>query len=1039
MKGFKKFGFCDQGIFFLRGALFAIILSLGSASALYALSPDQAVIGPYLERMTPAQRQIFDDMTAKSGGQVPLDVLMAFKNSNGQVTPEVIDAIRKNGIDLTPEQIEILKTGKTPDKQPAVAPKDQAPKTQAEVKQPAQIEPKPADKTVETKAAPPQLRRYGVELFRSGRARIQAIEEMIGKGQIPPVAQKDAIAGFVGPIDMGTASVNASVPPSYALSPGDQVTVYYWGDMMELTSVKIQLDDKGEVTIPKAGRLVARGMSLSQFQSAVKDLLTRGFGKSVSVIATLDSLKSIQIFITGEAFRPGSYAVSSNTTLFNALLSSGGPSDAGSLRDIRLIRRDKTTSVDFYAYLMQGDSKNDFLLQPGDAIFITSAEKLVSIEGEVNRPAVYELKKGERLKDLVRMAEGIKPGGLSYKVHITSIIPNRERVVADVDMSNTAASDRELFDGDSVSVIAIVPEILNKVTLSGNVKYPGVYELRKNMRVADLFNEANQPWGEAYLERAEIIRLDKDRKTTTIIPFNLGKALQKDASENLQLAPLDRVVVYSKWDVQFYPERTVIIRGAVQNPGDYPRSDGMRISDLLVKAGGLMPNVYMARADLLRYDFAKETWQIIPVDISRVMEKDKSQDIILNDRDLLHIFAKKEAAYTYEHEVDINGAVQRPGAYKRGEGMRLQDLLFAAGGLLPGASHVITIAKAGGTGKTITIEVNFDLVNKGDPAHNVLLDDTDIVMVRVDSEYYGRPRWVTVKGEIRYPGSYPILKRDERISEIIARAGGLTNMANPKGTVYMRKIDFIPSEEQKRDIQVINKLTNSLNDLEYQRQAARNLWLMQKEGGIMTAQSPSISGPQVVSGSGTVSEAAAIAMAPSIAQASGKITSDVIGTLETGAGTTASARKLENADLAQSERIVLNLDSALKGDNKEDLQVHEGDSLIIPRKMETVSIVGAVMKPVTLNVNKKWKLKKYINRAGGFAADGDSDRVVVSRVDGTVMTADEVDYIEPGDVIYVPTRVISTEITTTADKVVSVVKFTLATVASVVVFLALLP
>ncbi|MBI4746137.1 MAG: SLBB domain-containing protein, partial [Deltaproteobacteria bacterium] len=531
MKGFKKFGFCDQGIFFLRGAVFAIILSLGAASALYALSPDQAVIGPYLERMTPAQRQIFDDMKAKSGGQIPLDVLMAFKSSNGQVTPEVIDAIRKNGIDLTPDQIEILKTGKAPDKQPAAPPKDQAPVTQVqpELKPPAPVETKPAGKPVEIPAAEPRLQRYGMNLFKSGRMRIAAIEDMIGKGQIPPVAQRDAIAGFVGPIDMGTASVIATVPPSYALSPGDQVTVYYWGDMMELTTVKILLDDKGEVAIPKAGRLVARGMSLPQFQSAVQDLLERGFGKSVSVIATLDSLKSIQIFITGEAFRPGSYAVSSNTTLFNALLSSGGPSDAGFLRDIRLIRRGKTTSVDFYAYLMQGDSKNDIPLQPGDAIFIARAEKLVSIEGEVNRPAIYELKKEERLKDLVRMAEGIKPGGLSYKVHITSIIPNRERVVADVDMSgNMAAYDRELFDGDSVSVIAIVPEILNKVTLSGNVKYPGVYELRKNMRVSDLFNEANQPWGEAYLDRAEIIRLNEDRKTTTIIPFHLGKALQKD-------------------------------------------------------------------------------------------------------------------------------------------------------------------------------------------------------------------------------------------------------------------------------------------------------------------------------------------------------------------------------------------------------------------------------------------------------------------------------------------------------------------------------
>ncbi|MBI4746138.1 MAG: SLBB domain-containing protein, partial [Deltaproteobacteria bacterium] len=577
------------------------------------------------------------------------------------------------------------------------------------------------------------------------------------------------------------------------------------------------------------------------------------------------------------------------------------------------------------------------------------------------------------------------------------------------------------------------------VTIRGSVQKPDDYTASEGMRVQDIIFKAGGVMPEAYLDRAEIIRLNEDRKTTTIIPFHLGKALQKDPSENIQLAPLDRIVVYSKWDVQFYPERTVTIRGSVQKPGDYPRSDEMRISDLLVTAGGLMPNVYLERADLLRFDFERETYQIIPVEISRVMEKDKTHDIILNDRDLLHILAKKDAAYTYAHEVDIYGAVQRPGTYKRGEGMSLQDLIFAAGGLLPGAAPDITIAKAGGAGKTITITVKSDLVKKGDPAHNVFLDDVDIVMVREDSEYFERPRWVTLKGEIRFPGAYPMLKRDERISDIIARAGGLTGLANPKGAVYMRRKDFIPSEEQKRDIQIINKLTNSLNDLEYKRQAARNLWLIQKEVGMMTAQSPAISGPQVVSGSGTVSEAAAIALAPSIAQASGKIASDVIGALETGAGMAATARKLEDADLAQSERIVVNLDMALKGDSRDNLQVHEGDSLTIPRRMETVSIVGAVMKPVTLNVNNKWKLKKYITRAGGFAADGDPARVIVSRVDGTVMTADEIDYIEAGDVIFVPTRVISTEIITTADKVISVVKFTLATVASVVVFLALIP
>jgi protein involved in polysaccharide export with SLBB domain len=399
---------------------------------------------------------------------------------------------------------------------------------------------------------------------------------------------------------MVSSSVNASIPPQYVLSPGDQVTVYYWGDLIELTTLTLALDDKGAVSLPRGGRLVARGMSLPQFQKAVQDQLQRELSKTVKVIAALDKLKSIQVLISGEAFRPGTYAVSAVTTLFNALYAAGGPNGRGSLRDIRLVRGNKTIDVDFYDSLMSGDSKADYPLQSGDTILFGRAEKLVSIAGEVDRPAIYELKKNETLKDLVRMAEGIKPSGLSSKVHVQSLVPHQQRAVVDVDMSKTGpAADHEVYDGDIVLVEPIIDEILNKVTLAGDVKVPGVYELKPKMRVADFFNEVNQPWGEAYLERADVIRLDKDRKTTTIISINLGKALQKDPGHNIELARFDEVVVYSKWDVKFYPEKKVVIRGSVQKPGTYDRSDGMRLTDLLIKAGNVMPDTYMDRADLI--------------------------------------------------------------------------------------------------------------------------------------------------------------------------------------------------------------------------------------------------------------------------------------------------------------------------------------------------------------------------------------------------------------------------------------------------------
>src|SRR3989304_3937190 len=347
------------------------------------------------------------------------------------------------------------------------------------------------------------LERFGLAFFKPARNRIIAVEVRISKGQKPVVSQKDAVAGFVGPLDMVSSHTNATIPPQYMLNPGDKVTIYYWGDFIELTDVKLLLDEKGEVSIPKAGRIGARGMSISQFQGAVKEQLQRGLGKNLSLIASLESLRSIQIFITGEAFRPGSYAVSSVTTLFNALYASGGPSDSGSLREIKLIRNNKTTTVDFYNYLLKGESKDDYPLQAGDTIFISKAGKLVSITGEVNRPGIYELKEAERLGDLISLGNGIKPTGMLSNVQIMSVIPNKERVVVDLDITRSAVSSNyELFDGDSVVVAAVLPEARNIVTIKGSVERPGVYELKKGMKVSDLFSDINKPLGGVYMERA---------------------------------------------------------------------------------------------------------------------------------------------------------------------------------------------------------------------------------------------------------------------------------------------------------------------------------------------------------------------------------------------------------------------------------------------------------------------------------------------------------------------------------------------------------
>jgi protein involved in polysaccharide export with SLBB domain len=230
-----------------------------------------------------------------------------------------------------------------------------------------------------------------------------------------------------------------------------------------------------------------------------------------------------------------------------------------------------------------------------------------------------------------------------------------------VDLSIRASFDVRLLDGDSVFVPSILPGIVNMVSLKGKVEHPGDYELKEGMRVSDLFSDDNQPLGEAYMERADIIRLNADGKTTTLIATNLGKALSKDIEHNIRLLPFDKIIVYSKWEIKFLPSRLVTVSGAVQRPGRYERSDGMTVMDLLVVSGGLMPDTDLKRADLLRYDYSSQKYLNIPINLVKAQADIRSDNILLKDSDTFTVYSLKDVEFTPDHKVDIHGAVQRPG------------------------------------------------------------------------------------------------------------------------------------------------------------------------------------------------------------------------------------------------------------------------------------------------------------------------------------------------------------------------------------------
>ncbi|MGK5090816.1 SLBB domain-containing protein [Deltaproteobacteria bacterium TL4] len=1072
------------------------------------------------------------------------------------------------------------------------------------------------------------LQQFGRNFFESARRRILEMERKIVRGEIQAPDQRNAISGFVGPLEMISSSVYATTPHQYVLSPGDMINLIYSGNKTGFNEVKLLVDKKGLVTIPDVGQLMVAGMTLDQFQENVNSLFVRSIDKHIKLSATLEELKSIPILITGEAFRSGSYAISSVTTLFNALHAAGGPSDIGSLRDIRLLRNDQTIRVDFYDYLLHGNNQSDLPLQSGDQIFIPLMQKSVAIDGEVVRPAIYELKEGEKLKHLIELAGGIKPSGLYEKVQIQSVIPNQKRIIIDVDLTKEQSlSATPLYDGDKITVFPILPNIDNTVMLEGAVIRPGMSEYKTDMRVSDLFSKINTPLADAFMEKADIVRFNEDGRTTRLISVHLGKALSGDPEHNIRLAVKDKVVVYSKWDVKFIPAQTIRIEGNVQKPGDYERSLDMKVKDLLNYAGNILPDTYLERADLLRYDFEKQITTLLPINLKAVLEDDKSANLVLQDRDLLRVYSNKEVQYIpahlvkiegnvqkpgdyersldmkvkdllnyagnilpdtyleradllrydfekqittllpinlkavleddksanlvlqdrdllrvysnkevqyipahlvkiegnvqkpgdYErsldmkvkdllnyagnilpdtyleradllrydfekqittllpinlkavleddksanlvlqdrdslqiysnkevqyipaHFVSIFGAVQRPERYPRSKGMRLKELLFVAGGTLPDFYEQLELVRARTDGKTTILEIDINKVMEGDSTHNVLLEDDDIVMVRSKQSFFNEPILVEITGEVQYPGTYALRTKHDRLSDLMKRAGEVTKNGYLKGAVFLRKSELIPSEEIRKDLESVNSLFNRINLMEYQRQVARSNYLSRKENRVEENSTVSQSVAPVVSDSASKETVIKTLTAPQIAQTAGQTTEKAFGIFEEGSFTTSPARELDEKELQPSERVIIDLPGALSSPGEaSDLKLRAGDRIKIPRTPNTVNVTGAVIRPTIITHNAKLKLDDYINKSGQMTPDAAIDKIIVFRMDGSIVPVAEIDSIEIGDMIYVPSKPLTLEVVSLSDKILDTVKFVVVTVVSYNVLLAIL-
>ncbi|MFL5382978.1 MAG: SLBB domain-containing protein [Longimicrobiaceae bacterium] len=563
-------------------------------------------------------------------------------------------------------------------------------------------------------ATPGELPIFGRSLFRIATSQFQAVG--------------------TGPVD-----------PGYRLGPGDQLVAVLTGDV-EL-SYTLDVNREGMIVIPDVGQVYVAGLTLRDLEDRLYERLGtvysgvgRGPGATTRFTLSMGQLRTNQVFLVGEVERPGAYQVSSVSTVFNALYQARGPNDNGSFRRIEVRRGGATIrTVDVYDYLLRGDSRDDIRLEQGDVIFVPLAGVQVGIRGAVRRSAVFELKEGEGLRDLLSYAGGLQAEASLARVQIDRVLPPEqrrpgvERTLVDVDVRALLAGGAapRLFDRDVVSVFTVAAERRNRVVVVGQVRRPGMYEWQPGQTLWGVIDRSEGLAEDAYTARAHVYRYDPADGSRSLLRIPLYAATP-GVRQDIQLADRDSIVVFSR--AQLRNPQMVSIAGFVKRTGTYSLAEGMTARDLVLAAGGFLTGADQTVAELAR----------LPDPSRRGNVTSQVSYIPLGDR--------AGGAQAVRPAGDGSSSAGR--AAERG-----------AGEWVPGPGEV-------------------------------QLQDGDVLFIRRAPGFEAH-RFVSVGGEVLTPGDYALGSRQERLLDVVRRAGGTTPEAYLPGLRVSRAGQLVGTDYER--------------------------------------------------------------------------------------------------------------------------------------------------------------------------------------------------------------------------------------------------
>jgi polysaccharide export outer membrane protein len=574
---------------------------------------------------------------------------------------------------------------------------------------------------------------------------------------------------FVGSPTTFAPVTEIPIPNDYTLGPGDVLRVQLWGKENQQLELPVSRD--GTLSFPQSGPQTVAGLTFDQAREQIKKRVSEQYiGVQASV--SLGELRSMRVFVLGEARNAGSYTVSSLSTITNALYVSGGIKRTGSLRQIQHKRDGKLVGeLDLYDLLLAGDTSGDNRLQPGDVIFIPPVGDRVGIDGEVYRPALYELKNDTNLQELVNLAGGLTPQAYPQLVRIERNNDDFLRIIAEANLTTPKGRQAKVKPGDRIEVASISDITGQYVEVKGAATRPGRYAWVPGMRVSSVIRSLDSDLlKEADKRYAAIVRTDPETDTVSVINLRLREALDNSGGENdILLQEKDEFLVFAD-------EGKVSAKSRDQNDAMAERSalnNGTGNGEHNGVNGGTSN-----RANSVSRVDSKEGDE---VDYSRFSREALFAPVLQR----LKAQAKPGAP---QQTIQVTGPVRYPGEYPLPASRQVADAIYVAGGLKDSASlYTAELARfsvdEAGTGETNVQNLDLRAIMNGDIS--VLLQSRDRLLIKSIPEF-AQAKTIELDGEVRYPGEYTI-RDGETLREVLQRAGGLTDNAFPKGAIFTRE------------------------------------------------------------------------------------------------------------------------------------------------------------------------------------------------------------------------------------------------------------